>query len=445
MHTISSAHKFCITARLGVLIEKIYRLYYGWVIVAVSFFTLFFTLGIRFSFSVYYIAILEEYGWGRAETAGAFSLAMISHAIFAPVTGILIDRLGPRRHFPLGATILFLGLLAASQISAKWQLYLFFGVFMAVGINTLSYAPHMSIIPRWFIRKRGLASGIVVSGIGLGTLVLVPLNEMLIDTWGWRSAFLVLAGAILCILIPMTVLFHRRSPEEIGQYPDNIVSEKVHLSSRRPKGDASAAARSRLWTFKDATRTSGLWFIVLAVTCDGFIINVLLVHQAAYTVDLGYTKGLAAALVGILGLLGSVGGVLCGFLSDVLGSKKAYTMGSILSFIGLLFLILTKVWTSLWFLFVFVMLFGLGNGGKMPVIATVTGSLFPGNALGRIMAMQAIGFGIGGAIGAYAGGYFHDQMGTYFVPFLLLLAGVIIGMMSIRTACDAPEGGKGVF
>ena len=413
------------------MIQKVPKFYYGWVVVAVSFFTLFFTLGIRYSFSVYYIAILAEYGWGRAETAGAFSLAMIFHAMFAPITGTLVDRLGPRKLFPLGATLLFFGLLAAGQISAKWHLYLFFGVFMAIGINTLSYAPHMSIIPRWFIRKRGLASGVVASGIGLGTLVLVPFNEFLIDALGWRSAFLVLAGIILCTLIPMTALFQRQSPKDVGQYPDNIVPEHRKRSPLHQERDLPSPDGQKFWTVKATIQERAYWCIVLAVICDGFIINTLLVHQAVYIVDVGYSKRLAASLVGLVGLFGSVGGLLCGFLSDHVGRKAGYTLGSVFSLIGILFLMLIKDAVSIWMPFVFVLLFGLGNGGKMPMIAAITGDMFPGNALGRLMAIHAVGFGMGGAIGAYAGGYFYDRMGTYFVPFLLLLATIIIAAFSI--------------
>ncbi len=424
------------------MIQKVPHFYYGWVVVAVSFFTLFFTLGIRYSFSVYYLAILAEYGWGRAETAGAFSLAMIFHALFAPITGTLVDRFGPRKLFPLGATLLFFGLLAAGQISAKWHLYLFFGVFMAIGINILSYAPHMSIIPRWFIRKRGLASGVVASGIGLGALVIVPFNELLIDALGWRSAFLVLAGIILCTLIPMTALFHRQSPKDVGQYPDNIVPEHRKRSLLQEERDLPSPDGQKFWTVKAALRERAYWCIFLAVICDSFTMNTLLVHQAVYIVDMGYSKQLAASLVGMVGLFGSVGGLLCGFLSDRVGRKAGYTLGSLFSLIGILFLMLTKDAVSVWMLFVFVLLFGLGNGGKMPMIATITGDLFPGNALGRLMAIHSIGFGLGGATGAYAGGYFHDLLGTYFVPFLLLTGTIIIAAFAIWMTAPARKPSK---
>jgi MFS family permease len=129
--------------------EKTHRFYYGWVIIGVSFLTLFLALGIRFSSGVVYVALLKEYGWGRGETAGAFSLAMLTHGLFGMVSGNLIDRFGPRVVFPLGATFLAMGLAAASCITAIWHLYLLFGMIMAMGINTLAYVPHMALIPGW--------------------------------------------------------------------------------------------------------------------------------------------------------------------------------------------------------------------------------------------------------------------------------------------------------
>ena len=111
---------------------------------AVSFLTIFFVLGTRFSFGLFYTAILSEYGWGRAETAGAFSLMMIFHALLSPVSGILIDRIGPRKLFPIGGIIVGIGLISSSFISEIWHLYLYFGVITAFGINTQSFAPHMS-------------------------------------------------------------------------------------------------------------------------------------------------------------------------------------------------------------------------------------------------------------------------------------------------------------
>ena len=419
--------------------NRIHRFYYGWVIVALSFFTLFLAMGTRFTFGVYYIAILGEYDWGRAETAGAFSLAMVFHAIFSPVSGILVDRFGPRKLFPIGAIFLFLGLLAASRISAVWHLYLFFGVVVSIGINSLSYSPVISIIPKWFIRKRGLATGLALSGVGAGTFLLVPFNELMIATLGWRSAFLILSGIILFFLVPATALFYRRSPRDMGLYPDGIVPEDEDPSPLQPEKDIPPSDDVPVyWTFKDAARVKAFWFMTFVIVCDAFVVNMLLVHQAVYIVDLGYSKMLAASLVGLVGLLRSLGGILCGFLSDHMGSKRGYTLGSILTFFGILALLFVKNTLSPWMLYTFVILYGIGFGAKAAMIATINSDLFPGNALGSIMGTQSIGFGIGGAIGAYLGGYYYDQMGTYFVPFLLLLASVILSVFSIWMTTPHP-------
>ncbi|MBW1802453.1 MAG: MFS transporter, partial [Deltaproteobacteria bacterium] len=388
-------------------------------------------IGIRYSFGVYYIAILEEYAWGRAETAGAFSLAMISHAIFAPVSGTLVDRFGPRMLFPMGGCLVFFGLLAASRINTIWHLYLYFGVVMSIGINTMSYSPQMAIIPKWFVRQSGLASGLVLSGVGLGILLMLPFNELMIETVGWRIAFLIQAGIVIFILVPVNALFQRRSPEDVGQYPDGIIiqNDGAPFSESGPPPD-----NEKLWTLKDAFKVRAFWCIVFASACDSFVINMLVVHQAVHIVDLGFSEMLAATLLGLVGILGSVGGILCGFLSDRIGREAGYTLGSVLVFAGIFIFLLIKDTTSPWMLYAFVTLYGLGNGGKSPMVAALTGDFFPGNSIGRILSIQSIGFGIGGALGAYTGGYFHDHTGSYFVPFVLLLTSTCLGVLVIWLA-----------
>ena len=411
--------------------------YYGWVIVGVSFITLFLALGVRYSYSIFFVALVGEYGWSRAETAGAFSLAMVVHALFAPVTGVLIDRFGPRKLFPLGAIFLALGLIAASRITALWHLYIFFGAAIAIGVNTLSYSPHMSLIPKWFVKKRGFASGLVLSSLGMGTLVMVPLAERLIHMVGWRFAFLFFAGMILFIIFPMTALLQRRSPEEIGQFPDGLSSEDgIDVSQKRgmPHNRTQTSARDSTWTWKGALGSKAFWFMELAAFTNGFLFNTLLVHQVIYTVDAGYSEMMAASLFGIVGLIGSVGGILCGHLSDRIGRKSAYVIGSIASFAGLFFLMFVKDMSTPWLLYAFVILYGAGHGSLATLVASATGDIFPGQALGRILSIQAIAFGIGGALGPYLVGYFYDRTGSYDIGFISLLVTIGLGVLGIWLA-----------
>jgi len=416
------------------------RFYYGWVVVAVSFLTLFMALGIRYSYGVFFVAIVREYGWSRGATAGAFSMAMISHALFAPVTGTLIDRYGPRRLFPLGAIFLTLGLVAASRISSLWHLYLFFGVIIASGINTLSYSPHMSIIPKWFVRKRGLASGLVLSGIGMGTMTLAPLCESVIESMGWRAAFLVLAALVLFLILPLTALFHRRSPQDVGQCPEDFEGPEPSRSRCVAEESISSVKTPKLWTLDDALRTGAFWHTTAVVFCNGVFINMLLVHQVAHVVDAGFSTMLAASALGLVGLIGSAGGIFGGLLSDRIGRERAYTLGSTVAVVGILLLLLLGKSGGPWMLYGFVMLYGAGYGSMLPVTASTTGDLFPGNSLGRILAIQSIGFGLGGALGPYLGGYFHDLTGSYVAPFIIAMVSVAVGVYGIWMAAPRRAG-----
>ncbi len=419
------------------------RFYYGWVIIGVSFLTLFFSLGTRFSFGVFYVAILKDYGWGRGETAGAFSLGLVIHAFFAVVTGNLIDRFGPRTLFPLGAAFLAVGFAAASRITAIWHLYLLLGVVMSVGVNTLAFAPHMSLIPRWFIKKRGLACGLVVSGIGLGTMVMAPLIQFMIDTVGWRFAFLILAGIVIGAVVPMTALFQRRSPEDVGQFPDGIVLHSggtYALQSEEFPKDTRSSHLSKQWTLGTAICTKAFWWMAVLNSSVGFSTNMLVVHQAAHVVDAGYSPNLAALLVGLVGLFRSAGGVLGGFISDRVGREIGYTLGGGSAFMGIVFFLLVRDTSSPWMLYAFVILFGLGHGSIGPIQAAAVGDLFPGNSLGIIMGTFSIGWGLGGALGAFLGGYFYDHAGSYILPFLLVLININLGLLGIWMA--APRHGR---
>jgi MFS family permease len=417
--------------------EKTHRFYYGWVIVGVSFLTLFFTHGIRNSFGVFYVAMLHEYGWGRGETAGAFSLAMGIHAFFSILSGALIDRFGPRALFPLGATLLAIGLAAASRIGAIWHLYLSFGVVIAIGINTMAFVPHMSLIAKWFTRKRGLASGLVLAGMGIGILVMAPVIQFMIDNAGWRFAFLILAGLVLCILVPMTALFQRRSPEDIGQFTDGIAPGSPGINASQVNGsrkDTQTPALSDQWTVRSSLHTRAFWWLALMNICAGFSINLMVVHQAAHVVDAGYSPSMAALVVGLVGLFGSAGAILCGFISDRVGRESGYTVGGCAGIMGILFFLLLRDTSSPWMLYCYGILFGLGYGSSGPIGAAATADLFPGNSLGRIMGTNAIGWGLAGALGAYLGGYFYDHVGSYTFPFLLVLISICLGILGMWMA-----------
>jgi MFS family permease len=417
-------------------------MYYGWVIVGISFVTLFLALGTRFSFGVFYLAVLRDYGWSRAATAATFSIAMAVHAIFSIVAGVLIDRFGPRVLFPVGATVMSLGLFATSRIHAIWHLYVSFGVVVAMGGSLLSFVPHMALIPRWFVKKRGLASGITVAGIGMGTMVMAPFIQGLIDAVHWKASCLILAGIIFLIIAPLTALYQRRSPDEVGQLPDGVMPETLtEVASRdaEARNQDHVVRASRNGTLRENLSTREFRWMMVLIFSYGFQMNMLIVHQATYVVDVGYSAMLAATLVGVVAALRSGSGIVWGFLSDRLGRETGYTVGSIVAACGVVYLLMVRDTGSAWLLYLFVITYGLGYGAMAPVYAAATGDLFGGTPLGGVFGVLDLGFGFGGAAGAYVAGYCYDVTGSYTFAFLCLV--VALATCAVALWMAAPRRG----
>lgn len=401
--------------------------------------TLFLVVGTRFSLGIFYVAILEEYGWTRGETAGAFSTMMAVHAVFSLVVGLLFDRLGPRKLFPLGALAIAIGFAACSQIRSIWQLYLFLGGIAAIGVSTLAFVPHMALIPNWFVRRRGTATGIVYAGIGVGQLALAPLIQSLVASIGWRLAFLVLGAIIALVVVPLTAIFQRRRPEDLGLYPDGIPQAEVRPMatvppSAQPRVPTRTAHKVEEWTVFQAMRTPQFWLLMATGTGLGMNLNTLMVHQMAFLTDVGYSKLLGASLLGVVGGLRSLGGMSLGSLSDRVGRELAYSVGSIAAFAGVVLLISIQDTSQPWRLYLFVLMYGLGYGALGPVYAAATADLFPGRQLGTILGVLEAGYGMGGAFGAYMAGYLFDMLGHYTLSFSIVLGAIALSSASLWLA-----------
>ena len=178
-------------------------IYYGWIIVFVSFITLGIAFGIWYSFSVFILSIINEFGWSRAAASSIFSFFILSHSLMGFCAGYMQDRLGPRIVIPAGAVFLALSLVLTSHSRNLWQFQVSYGLLAGSAMSFLGFVSHSAFIPKWFERKRGLALGIAMSGIGFGMLLVVPFAEKLISAHGWRNAYLYLAGM---------VFFYCRSP-----------------------------------------------------------------------------------------------------------------------------------------------------------------------------------------------------------------------------------------
>ena len=395
-------------------------IYYGWVIVAVMFVTLFISLGFRFAFGVYYSAILDETGWSRADTAGMVSAAMIVYACTAALSGYLFDRLGARVLFTIGALSMGSGLMLCSTVNTLAGLTAAYGILIGLSYAALGFIPHMAIVPRWFVRRRGLASAASLAGVGLGSLAVTTLSAELIVHIGWRATMWWFGLATMVVLIPLNLLFHRHSAEQLGLQADGAT-----LPTGTPPAASTAPARTGA-TVGEALRTRAFWLLAIAVTMTGLCNMILIVHQTQMLVDIGYSLPLASLIFGMLGAMRATGGMIWGPLSDRIDRSACVVIICSISLVGLALLWLTTVVPAeasvlrIVLLTGYLLTYGLGYNGISPVYASAVSDRFAGRNLGTILGLLDLGFGLGSALGPWWAGWMFDHYGSY--------GGVIVGV-----------------
>ena len=400
--------------------------YYGWVIVAVSFMTSIVVMGTRFSFGIFYISILEDTGWPRAATAGIFSVSMLTYAVVSLGVGAAFDRLGPRRMFPLAALLLVIGFVLSSRITTLWQFYLYYGVVVGAGFAALGFVPHVSLIARWFVRKRGLASSLALSGQGVGTLVLAPVCAYMITRFGWRQSYLIYA-ILIGLLIPIMLIWHRDSPESLGLHPDGDLRP---ADAKRPPTTTHTTSESYL----HITKTAPFWALFIIVFSLAFNQMTLIVHQNQYLVDIGFQPQFAAWMLGFSGILRSGGTIIWGSVSDRITREASLTFSALLGVIALPCLIWAQAAAATWLVVLFVLLMGLGYGGVSVVYAASAADLYQGRNFGKILGLLDIGFGLGAALGTYLAGLLFDWWQSYHLTFYLIMASIGLSIACIWIA-----------
>lgn len=393
--------------------------YSSWVIVGVSFITLALAYGVWYSFSVFFVALLKEFGWSRSVAAAAFSLFVIVHSLIGPFVGAMIDRFGPKRVVLLGSISLGAGLALCGLIRTWWHFYLFFGVIAAAGVGSIGWVPNTTIVQRWFKAKRGLAMGIISSGIGIGILVCVPSFQLLITQVGWRMTYLIMALFIPLITISMTLLFVKESPSVVS-------SERLETGmSRDVTKDplaVSAEWTSQIWTIRRAITTRPFWLLSLSYLLSNLTVQAILIHHVAFFVDHGLEALFASYIFSMIGMVSIVSKVLWGVISDRIGREISYTIGITCSIFGVVLLIVFDALHSSNLTYLFAVFFGMGYAAAAALPPLITADFFEGQGYGGIFGAIMLINGFGGAFGAWLAGFLFDQIGSYLPVFLILIA-----------------------
>jgi MFS family permease len=402
------------------------RFFYGYVILALCFANMVVMRGVNGAFGVYYLALLDEFHWSRSDGATIASANFFVYAIASPVVGMAFDRLGPRLLMPLGAFLVGIGLVFSSFANSLWGLYFSYGIVTALGQGALSFVGHNALISFWFMRKRATAIGIASMGQGVGALLMVPATQLLINHIGWRWTYIATGSLLLLILVPANALLQRRSPQDVGQFPDGDNAPTSQQSVGR-----HAKSHGRDWTLREAIRSFPFWCITfghLALGTGLFMINT---HGIAQFVSVGIDKLIASFYFGLIGFIRIGATVVWGALSDRLDRDKAYGVAIVVTALGVACLIAMSLGAPLWFVYLAILLYGIGHSAGNPTYGAVIGDIFSGPKIGVIFGYLEISFGFGSAIGSWLGGYLFDITGSYAWPFAVCFLCFILSGLAI--------------
>ena len=400
------------------------RISSSWIIAILGFLILGFSRGINSSFGVFYVALLETFGWSRGATAGVFSANLIVDAVVSPVVGHLLDRYGPKKVVGVGCLLLASGLWLSSQISSLWQFYIFFGLISALGFSFMGMVPHVVLVSEWFLSNRASAIGLVYAGTGVGILVLAPLTEWLISSWGWERALQSLAVAIFVLLTPLILGFYRRGP----------YAERLSESNRS----------QNQWTARLALQSLQFWLLFLARIFAASGTTVIVTHQVAHVVDIGYSRFYAASIFGLVGITSTCGRMIFGYIADLFSKQAAYTLNIATTLVGVGALMVARDTSQPWLLYVYLLFFGIGFGSRAVIFSAIAADIFSGKGFGAILGYSVISVGLGGALGSWLGGVFFDLTGSYLLSFalstfVLILSDVCIWLSSMRRVASYDE------
>jgi MFS family permease len=391
--------------------------FYGWVIIAVTFVTMAIGVNARTAFSLFFPPIIDEFGWERGVTAGAFSFGFVVSGAVSPLIGRLMDRLGPRSVMELGVALMAGGLLLAPLTTQPWHLYLTIGVLVGAGSICLGYSGQSLFLPNWFNRRRGLAIGLAFAGVGVGSVTLLPWVQLMIDQAGWRTACTAIGVLVLVVLAPINLLLRKR-PEDLGLQPDGDAAPSA--SSTKPLSNIVDRDWAGIdWTLKRALRTARFWWLAIGYAGGLYVWYAVQVHQTKYLLDIGFSPGVAVWALGAVSLLGIPGQILLGHVSDRVGREWVWSASCAGFAICFAALIALASHPTLLLVYVMVISQGALGYGLTSIMGAVVVEIFQGKHYGSIFGTIMVAALAGGAAGPLVTGVLHDLSGNYTLAFLI--------------------------
>ena len=410
------------------------NLFYGWRIVAAGFFINAFGVGTFFyGFSAFFNPLMMEFGWSRTLLSGVFSMSRMEGGIEGPIAGWLTDRFGARRMLFVGVCFTGIGFILLTMVNSPPSLYVLF-LIIATGFNMGYVHATGAAVAKWFIRKRSRALSFLITGNGVGGAIFVPFIAWLITQYDWRTATIIIGVGTLLIPLPMSLLI-RSNPEDMGLRPDGeparppafTFGEQQTIKAAPPDTDSDEVS----FSVREALKTRAFWIYGGSMMLRACILSAIVVHQIPHLTDIGIPYQTASNVLGFMVLMSVPGRFIFGWLGDRFNKKKLLFLLCVLQGVGMYIFINAN---TLPLLYLFVVVYGLGYGGVIPLTFALRADLFGRKNYATISGLTMTISMIGTVSAPLFAGYLYDVSHSYSLAFyifmvLIILSGVCFMMI----------------
>ena len=399
-------------------------MFYGWVIVGLALVVNSLSSGPVWSGVGVWMKALElHFGWSRAQLSGAFSMAQLEGSIIGPLMGYLIDKLGSRRMVLIGMIITGLGFLLFSRTDSIFLFYLSYGLIM-LGTAAGTWLPTMTVVNRWFVRRRGMAMAIAAEGSPLGGLALVPILAWAITpgNYGWSVTAQWIGVVFLCLALPMSMLVRER-PEDYGVLPDGDSPEQAASRKARPTRRADSSDQLN-FTARQALRTPAFWLITFGHAFSTILFATLTVHLVLMLTDQGLTIQSSSYVFSVIMASAAIFQLIGGYMGDRMPINVAIAIFGFIQAGGFLMAVLVD---SLAMAMLFAVVFGAGFGGRNPLTTAIRGEYFGKTAFATITGISSAPMYVFMLSAPLFAGFLFDATGSYTLAFLIIGG---LGMLS---------------
>ena len=397
------------------------RLDYSSIVLATGFAVLFFNSGTRYAFGLMLKPMTDDLGWSRSELSLALAAFMLVSALAMPFAGRLVDRYSIRLVLAVGGLIAALGIVLTGQVQSHWQLFVVYGLVYAVGHAATSIPTVGVMISRWFVRRRGFANSVAVSGNAVGQLVIITVLTSLLSSLGWRTSYAVLGAANLFIVVPLVLAAARSRPPASCCAP----SPNLETAGGADTGDSTPIPSAPAAPLRTILASRELWLLIVIYGVCGFQDFFVATHVVAFAIDQGMGPLLAGNILALMGILGLIGVLTSGYLSDAFGVTRPVMLCFIVRLPIFAFILFVQDTPAI---AVFAFAYGFTFLITAPLTVVFAGNLFGPSRLGAVSGLINAVHQVAGGLGAFVGAAIFDRSESYDGAFALMAALAVIAI-----------------